>query len=500
MSKSESIKLKNTLGAPRSVEQVFRPTSSDALRTELPSLLRKHENVAAVSRGHNWGYGCNAPVESGGLLIDLSLCRKILEFDGEHGIVTVEPGVTYGDLSEFLEKHGDEWLTPVHGGGPDCSVIGNALERGYGLTPHADHFGAVMSLKAILANGESYEGCFTKLGAGHLDKLFKYGVGPYYDGLFTQSGLGIVTEMTIRLARKPESLEMFYFSLHSDRDLEAAVAAIKKSKRDLGSALGGINLINRERCLSMLIDFPKEKIESLEPITEGELGKYAAQYKLTPWLVIGMIYGPKSVASTAKNLLQRNFSSIKKRTIFYGSGNRKLFLALGRFCKRIGFPHITNAVQSMDRAFDVLNGHPNNVALRLAYWKNPNSTLANQTRLNPTLDDCGLIWYSPLVEMKPNVVRRYTEFVKAASEKYHFNNLITLTTIDDLCFDSTVPIVFDRTNEVDTKRAHEFYRYLLHEGLKLGFFPYRLNIESQNEFDFQTRLFGLNLVNKTRYR
>lgn len=500
MTSNESIDLPNTLGTKRTVDEVFRPASSLELFQKLPAKMQRYRSVNVISRGNNWGYGCSAPAKSGGLLVDLSLCREIKAFDRFHGTITLEPGVTYSDLANFLAKEGDEWLAPVHGGGGDCSVVGNALERGYGLTPHADHFGAVMSLKAILSSGEIYEGSLTKLGAGHLDKLFKYGIGPYFDGLFSQSGVGIVTEVTLRLARRPEFLEMFYFNLYDEEDLEVAVAAIKKSKRELGSVLGGINLINQERCLSMLIDYPKDKIQLLEPLTADEIHKYSRQYKLSPWLVIGTIHGQRAIAKAAKMQLLKNFTSLRKRAIFFNSGNRKLFFYLSAVCQRLGLVQIARSIQTVDRAFEVLNGQPNNIALRLAYWKNPDAELVKQSNLNPTRDGCGLIWYAPLVEMKSDSVRRYTEFIKAASAKYGFNNLVTLTTVDDLCFDSTVPILFDRSNELDHIRAHEFYRHLLHEGLKLGFFPYRLNIESQREFDFQTRLFKLELVNEGRYR
>ena len=35
---------------------------------------------------------------------------------------------------------------PVTGAGPNCSLLANALERGYGITPPTDHFGAVTRL------------------------------------------------------------------------------------------------------------------------------------------------------------------------------------------------------------------------------------------------------------------------------------------------------------------------------------------------------------------
>jgi hypothetical protein len=48
------------------------------------------------------------------------------------------------------------FLVPVTGAGPNCSLLGNALERGDGVVPHADHFGAVTALAAVLPDGEMY--------------------------------------------------------------------------------------------------------------------------------------------------------------------------------------------------------------------------------------------------------------------------------------------------------------------------------------------------------
>ena len=102
----DAIKISNTLGIDRSVEAVYQPKSIQELVENYMRLKQEHEKIWVVSKGHNWGYGCAALVRSGGLLIDLQLCREIRNFDPEHGIITVEPGVTYGDLEKFLQQHG----------------------------------------------------------------------------------------------------------------------------------------------------------------------------------------------------------------------------------------------------------------------------------------------------------------------------------------------------------------------------------------------------------
>ncbi len=494
------VDLTTTLGLTRKNVRMFYPVNIQELKDNFLMLRKEFEHISTVSTGNNWGYGCGAPSVDNSLVINLSKCNQILDFDSYHGIVTIGPGVTYGQLAAFLKHKGGNWIAPVHGGGPDCSVLGNALERGYGITPHSDHFGAIQSLSAILNNGEMYEGALKNLGQERLDKLFRYGIGPYTDGLFSQSGIGIVTEMTIRLSAKPAYVEMFYINLMDEKSLIAAVEAIKNCKKQLGSCVGGINLINKERFLSMLMDYPLEKVHSGEPLSRSEIEAAAKKYMVTPWFVVGMMYGEKGIVKEAKKIVQKNFKHIRKRTFFFNTSNKIFFGLIGKILAKLGMHEKSLMIGKLFEAYDVLLGNPNNVALRLSYWKNPNKELVKQENLNPNRDNCGLIWYAPLVEMQGEKVQEYTQFIRESAEKFRLNALITLTTVDDLCFDSTIPILFNKDNEQDSDRAYRFYRYLLAEGAKRGFFPYRLNIETQKEFDIQNPFFKIEAINPDRYK
>ena len=493
------MQITTTLGINRQDITIYEPESIDELKKDFVNYSSRFTNISVTSGGKNWGYGCHAPNADQSLLIHLKKCNRIIEFDNYHGIITLEPGVTYGQLALYLEEKGDEWIAPVHGGGPDCSVIGNAMERGYGITQHTDHFGAVITLEAILNDGSIYVGSLKKLGLERLDKLFKYGVGPYLDPIFTQSGVGIVTQATIRLAKKPSYVEMFYYFLEDEASLQPSVEAIKKSKLTLGSLVGGINLINRERCLSMLIDYPLEKILSRAPLSEEEMIKEAKKNMITPWLVVGMLYGEKRLVKESRKIIENNFAGIKKRKFYFNTNNRKLYQLAQEVLRRINITSFDRSLTSMNMAYDVLYGKPNNVALKLAYWKNENKELVKNDNLNPNRDKCGLIWYAPLVELTASSVQTYCEFIKEASKKFNINSLITLTTIDDLCFDSTVPILFNSNDSKDRENACKYYEYLIEEGKKLGFFPYRLNIESQKKYNLNNSILRFNLINEARY-
>ena len=163
--------------------------------------------VNPISTGKNWGYGSslhntqNHPV----VLLDLFQLNEVTFFDEENGVISLQPGVTQSALFEYLSSKQTSYMVPVTGAGPTTSILSNALERGYGITPIADHFTSVMSIKGFLADGSFYQSslqCMSDMANGdnsecYVDKTFKWKHGPYLDGIFTQSGNMIVTEITL---------------------------------------------------------------------------------------------------------------------------------------------------------------------------------------------------------------------------------------------------------------------------------------------------------------
>ena len=471
------MKKTNTLGQEINYNYIHEPESVKELEAILDTLREKSQSYAVTSTGNNWGYGCYASHDNSEHHISLKKLDRIKDFDRENGLITLEPGVTYSDVNKYLENNAPEWITPVHGGGPDCSVVGNAIERGYGITPIMDHFAACQSLKAILPNGGKYQSPLRSLKLESLSRSFRYGIGPYLDGIFTQSNFGIVTEMTIKLAQRSEAIEMFF--LHFDHEyLEDAVRTIKKLKAKYKGTVGGINLMNKERMLSMTLDYPKERIEKRLPLDEEFVRKNAKELLMRDWNVVGAIYGPKEVVKATKKLIQKDLKVIKGRKMFISQSKVNF---LDYVLKKLPFlfsENIKRSINGIKGVFKILNGKPDKVALNLAYWKN----LSNKNVDNPTTDNCGLIWYAPLVEMTPLKVKSYVEFVKDVSVRFNITPLITLTTVDDLCFDSTVPIVFNKEDLEDQKRAHEYFDTLLEEGYQKGFYPYRFGTNSMRNF------------------
>ncbi|KAJ9144931.1 hypothetical protein NKR23_g5732 [Pleurostoma richardsiae] len=59
-----------------------------------------------VSRGKNLGYGGSSPVVKGIIVLDLHRMNKIVEVNGEYGCAVVEPGISFFDLYEEIQRQG----------------------------------------------------------------------------------------------------------------------------------------------------------------------------------------------------------------------------------------------------------------------------------------------------------------------------------------------------------------------------------------------------------
>ncbi len=201
---------RNTIAVDRDIHGVFIPENKAEILELLDYANEAGKKVWPISSGKNWGYGSSLPVTDDNIILDLNKLNEISDYDKVNGIITLGPGVTQGQLFDFLE--GSNFIVPITGAGPSVSVLGNLLERGYGLAPIQDHFSALISMKAFLASGEEYNTSLTEIVGDKLGKKFKWGIGPYLNGIFTQSNFGVVTEVTIQLGRKAKHMELVKLS------------------------------------------------------------------------------------------------------------------------------------------------------------------------------------------------------------------------------------------------------------------------------------------------
>lgn len=187
--------------------------------------------VALVPRGGGASYtDAYLPDTPNSLLIDTLRLDRIIEINAEDMYVTVEPGVTWAQMTAALAQRG--LRTPFWGpfSGLAATVGGsmsqNALSLGsgnYGIS--AD---SVLSFEIVLANGE-----ILRTGSQPIPNSspFYRWYGPDLTGLFTgdAGALGIKALITMRLMRQPTHFGAASFGF---ADFETMAVGMSEAARE----------------------------------------------------------------------------------------------------------------------------------------------------------------------------------------------------------------------------------------------------------------------------
>lgn len=462
----------STIGVPLAAAGAVLPGSVAEVQTVVRAAARLGVHIYPVSTGNNWGYGAATPVRPDSVILDLSRLRGIDDSDIDLGVVTLEPGVTQQGLRDWLDARGLRLMVPVHGGGPQCSLVGNLLERGYGITPVTDHFAAVTAIEAVLANGELYRTPLSTQGAC-TDRLFKWGVGPYVDGLFTQGSFGVVTRASIALAPLPARVENFVFRIAREEDLPRVVTALRAMLSELPGVLHAVNVMNTRRVLSMMSGYPAQARGPEGIVSDAAIAELAARQRVTPWTGFGALYGDRAVVKAARSVVRRHLKGIAMPLFIPAP----LVDAAGGMLARLpaGLGASARAyIATLQKSLAVLQGRPSEIALPLAYWKGGGH--GDRVGLHPSRDRRGVLWFAPLIALRPAAITRYVETALAICRQHGMEPLLTLTTISERCVDSTIPLLFDPEDPHETARAQQCWRALWQAGKEQGFMPYRYPI------------------------
>ncbi|KAJ0306287.1 hypothetical protein COL5a_003727 [Colletotrichum fioriniae] len=285
--------------------------------------------VWPISLGRNFGYGGASPRVPGSVVMDLGHhMNRILEVNVEGAYVLLEPGVSFRDLHEHLEKHNLRehlWMSVPVGQG---SVLGNAVERGVGATPYGDHWGMHCGMEVVLPNGK-----LVRTGMGGVPnpnadtslrpdeqpgcetwQLFNTGYGPYNDGLFSQSNLGIVTKIGMWLMPNPGGYQPYEITFENDSDLPKAVDIIRPLR--LQMVLQNVPFL-RHTLLNAAHCGPKSKYTDKQgPLSEEEVDGIAKKLDMGRWQLIGAVYGPKPVRDVLLSVIKHEFLSIPGSRFF----------------------------------------------------------------------------------------------------------------------------------------------------------------------------------------
>jgi glycolate oxidase len=232
-------------------EREMRPYESDGLTayrqlpmlvvlpetTEQVSRVLKYchaEGIKVVPRGAGTSLSGGALPLADGVLLGMAKFNRIREIDYDNRVVVVEPGVTNLAVSQAVE-HAGFYYAPDPSSQIACTIGGNVAENSGGV--HCLKYGMttnnLLGCEIVLMTGE-----VVRIGGKHLD-------AGGYDllGVITGSEglLGVVTEVTVRILKKPECARALLVGFASSEDAGECVSRI------IGGGIipGGMEMMDR---------------------------------------------------------------------------------------------------------------------------------------------------------------------------------------------------------------------------------------------------------------
>jgi 4-cresol dehydrogenase (hydroxylating) flavoprotein subunit len=418
------------------------PASTEQVQAILRAANQHEVPLWPVSCGKNFAYGGASPRMAGTVVLDLKRMNRILEVNEGDGYALVEPGVSYFDLYDHIQAKGYKlWLdVPDPGWG---SVVGNALEHGVGYTPYGDHFAMQCGMEVVLANGELVRTGMGAMPGGTTWQLFKYGFGPYLDGIFTQSNFGVVTKMGIWLMPEPPGYRPYMISFQREEDLEQVVDILRPLK--VGMVIQNAATI---RSLLLVVATNATRSQYTEkpgPLPESTLRKIMAEQDIGMWNIYGALYGPPPVMDTLWTVIHDSFAKVPGAK-FYFVEDRK---------------------------------QPNDLLLARAETMRGIPRLSEFSFLNWT-GGGGHIGFSPVSPIRGSEAMKQYTMVRDRMHEYGFDYM-SIFAIGWRELHHVVELQFDRRDPAIKRKADELFRLLVREAAAAGYGEYRTHLSYMDD-------------------
>ncbi len=415
---------------PRTVEEV----------QEIVRIANKYKQpIWPVSTGKNMGYGMAAPATPGQIVLDLKRMNRILEVDPDLGTCLIEPGVTYQQLKDYLDDNNIPLWIDVPTVGPIASPVGNTLDRGVGYTPYGEHFTFQCGMEVVLPNAE-----ILRTGMGSIEgstawQAFKWGYGPYVDGLFTQSNFGIVTKMGMWLMPRPPVYKPFMIRHDDMADVPKIIEAMRPLR--VSSLVANCNLMMSASYQLAMFKRRNEIVPDGQPLDDASVKKAAKANGLGMWNTYFALYGTEQTVSAIEPIIRAQLTA---------SGGEVMTAA-------------------------EMEGNP---------WFHHHQTLM-QGGLN--LDEIGLLrwrgaggglaWFAPVAAAKGVEAEGQTKLARQILDSHGFDYTAAYA-IGWRDLHHIIALLYDKSDPEQEKKADACYRELVTSFGKKGWASYRTGVNS----------------------
>ncbi|HEY7230472.1 MAG TPA: FAD-linked oxidase C-terminal domain-containing protein [Pseudolabrys sp.] len=300
------------------------------------------EGIKVVPRGAGTSLSGGALPLADGVLLGMAKFNRIREIDFENRVAVVEPGVTNLAVTNAV-AHAGFYYAPDPSSQIACTIGGNVAENSGGV--HCLKYGMttnnLLGCEIVLITGE-----VLRIGGKHLD-------APAYDllGLITGSEglLGVVTEVTVRILKRPEMARALLVGFPLSEDAGECVSRI------IGAGIipGGMEIMDGPAIAAV-----EEYVHAGYPLDVEAL--LIVELDGPPAEVDHLITRVEKIAHDCRATSCRASRSEDERLLFW-AGRKAAFPAIGRispdyFCTdgtipRAQLPFVLNSMKEMSAKY-----------------------------------------------------------------------------------------------------------------------------------------------------
>ncbi|HHW83497.1 MAG TPA: FAD-binding oxidoreductase [Actinomycetales bacterium] len=426
-----------------------RPGSTEEVQEIVKLANELGQPLWTFSRGKNLGYGGPEPRDQTMVALDLSRMNRILKVDEDLCYAVVEPGVTYFDLFEYLKANGMKcWMSvPALGWG---SVLGNMLDRGYGMSPLGDHVKSLCGLEVVLPDGSLVRTGMGALPNSDLGPIFQGGFGPTLDGIFTQSNLGVAVSGGVWLMPAPEVFVSGDVWVDNEEDLPELIDILTRLRREdviQNNALCG-NVVRAATQRGRKADY----WDGEDAIPDWRLEELRQEFGLGQWNCKFAIYGDKGLAQRRLEIIEESFAHMEGVRV-----EGRLYEGAD------GTPVSYDDIPEQDQT--QMAGVPTLKPLPTINWAAP---------------DGGHIDIAPIIPARGTEVWDFYQEAKALYAKHGFDIYIGYHLYPRHMVHVTM-IFFENGNEEMLERARALYSEVLQAAARRGYAPYRSHVDYMDD-------------------
>jgi 4-cresol dehydrogenase (hydroxylating) len=327
----------------------------------------------------------------------------------------------------------------------------------------------------VLPTGDVIHTGFGRFGGAKTAKLHRWGVGPHLDGLFAQSNLGIVTEMTLWLAPKPDYFQSCYFGIDDESRLEDLIDSLQTLQLR-GLFRAGLTVRNDFSVLVRMQQYPWEALEGATPMPPGLLERMRKGFWRDAWwssLWIGwadLYSAGRELGLAERRIIEETLAERVDRLVFVDEEDVRF--------SRWDTPDRTEAAStyfSPGRDDAGIQGAPSDDNLRSVYWR---KRTAVPEDMDPDRDRCGVIFCVPTVPYEGRHIVAALDIVRGSLAAYGFEPILNINCISERAAQVNATITYDRELEGEDERALRCHDDMFRGLLEAGYVPHRLGIHA----------------------